>query len=70
MTISLAFPAPDLVKAAIDGRLPHGNVLVSFRFSIDVLLKSNCSCGAENTVSNVSVTNEIVAGRRLFPLDK
>jgi hypothetical protein len=22
--ISLAFPAPDLVKAAIDGRLPHG----------------------------------------------
>jgi hypothetical protein len=24
MTISLAFPAPDLVKAAIDGRLPHG----------------------------------------------
>ena len=24
MTISLAFVAPDLVKAAIDGRLPHG----------------------------------------------
>jgi len=24
MTISLAFIAPDLVKAAIDGRLPHG----------------------------------------------
>ena len=24
MTISLAFLAPDLVKAAIDGRLPHG----------------------------------------------
>ena len=23
-TISLAFLAPDLVKAAIDGRLPHG----------------------------------------------
>ena len=23
MTISLAFLAPDLVKAAIDGRLPH-----------------------------------------------
>jgi hypothetical protein len=24
MTVSLAFLAPDLVKAAIDGRLPHG----------------------------------------------
>jgi site-specific DNA recombinase len=24
MTISLAFLAPDLVKATIDGRLPHG----------------------------------------------
>jgi site-specific DNA recombinase len=24
MTISLAFLAPDLVQAAIDGRLPHG----------------------------------------------
>jgi site-specific DNA recombinase len=24
MTISLTFLAPDLVKAAIDGRLPHG----------------------------------------------
>jgi site-specific DNA recombinase len=24
MTISLAFLAPDIVKAAIDGRLPHG----------------------------------------------
>ena len=24
MTISLAFLAPDLVKAAIDGQLPHG----------------------------------------------
>ena len=24
MTISLVFLAPDLVKAAIDGRLPHG----------------------------------------------
>jgi hypothetical protein len=24
MTISLAFVAPDLVKAAIEGRLPHG----------------------------------------------
>jgi site-specific DNA recombinase len=24
MTISLAFLAPDLVKAAIGGRLPHG----------------------------------------------
>ena len=24
MTISLAFLAPDVVKAAIDGRLPHG----------------------------------------------
>ena len=24
MTISLAFLAPDLVKAAIDGHLPHG----------------------------------------------
>jgi hypothetical protein len=24
MTISLAFLAPDLVKGAIDGRLPHG----------------------------------------------
>jgi hypothetical protein len=24
MTLSLAFPAPDLIKAAIDGRLPHG----------------------------------------------
>jgi site-specific DNA recombinase len=24
MTISLAFLAPELVKAAIDGRLPHG----------------------------------------------
>ena len=24
MTISLAFLAPDLVKAAIEGRLPHG----------------------------------------------
>jgi site-specific DNA recombinase len=24
MTISLAFLGPDLVKAAIDGRLPHG----------------------------------------------
>jgi hypothetical protein len=24
MTISLAFVAPDLVKAAIDGRLPYG----------------------------------------------
>jgi hypothetical protein len=27
MTISLAFLAPDLVKAAIDGRLPHGMAL-------------------------------------------
>jgi site-specific DNA recombinase len=24
MTVSLAFLAPDLVKAAIDGQLPHG----------------------------------------------
>ena len=24
MTISLAFLVPDLVKAAVDGRLPHG----------------------------------------------
>jgi hypothetical protein len=24
MTISLAFPAPNFVKAAIEGRLPHG----------------------------------------------
>jgi hypothetical protein len=24
MTISLTFLAPDVVKAAIDGRLPHG----------------------------------------------
>ena len=24
MTISLAFPAPDLVKAAVEGRLPRG----------------------------------------------
>ena len=24
MTISLAFLAPDLVRAAIEGRLPHG----------------------------------------------
>ena len=24
MTVSLAFLAPDLVKVAIDGRLPHG----------------------------------------------
>jgi hypothetical protein len=24
MTISLSFLAPDLVKAAIEGRLPHG----------------------------------------------
>ncbi len=24
MTLSLAFLAPDLVKAAINGRLPHG----------------------------------------------
>jgi hypothetical protein len=24
MTISLAFLAPDLLKAAVDGRLPHG----------------------------------------------
>jgi hypothetical protein len=24
MTISLAFLAPDLVKAAVEGRLPHG----------------------------------------------
>ena len=24
MTVSLAFLAPDLVKAAIDGRLPYG----------------------------------------------
>ena len=28
MTISLAFLAPDLVKAAIDGRLPHGMGMV------------------------------------------
>ena len=28
MTISLAFLAPDLVKAAIEGRLPHGMGLV------------------------------------------
>jgi site-specific DNA recombinase len=28
MTISLAFLAPDLVKAAIDGRLPHGMAVV------------------------------------------
>jgi site-specific DNA recombinase len=27
MTISLAFLAPDLVKAAIDGRLPRGMVV-------------------------------------------
>ena len=30
MTISLAFLAPDLVKAAIEGRLPHGMGVVSF----------------------------------------
>jgi hypothetical protein len=28
MAISLAFLAPDLVKAAIDGRLPHGMILI------------------------------------------
>ena len=28
MTISLAFLAPDLVKAAVEGRLPHGMGLV------------------------------------------
>jgi hypothetical protein len=29
MTISLAFLAPDLVKAAIDGRLPYGMGIAS-----------------------------------------
>jgi site-specific DNA recombinase len=28
MTVSLAFLAPDLVKAAIDGRLPRGTGVV------------------------------------------
>lgn len=28
MTISLAFLAPDLVKAAVDGQLPHGMTMV------------------------------------------
>ena len=36
------------------------NILLSFRFSVDVFLKSYCLCRAENTVSNVFVTNEIV----------
>ena len=31
MTISMAFIAPDLVKAAIDGRLPRGISKVSLR---------------------------------------
>ena len=31
MTISLAFLAPDLVKAAIDGRLPHGHGVTRMR---------------------------------------
>jgi hypothetical protein len=43
-------------------------ILLSFRFSIDVLLKSYCLCGGENTASNVSA-KEIVAGRRLFPVE-
>ena len=31
MTISLAFLAPDLVKAAIEGRLPHGHGVTRMR---------------------------------------
>jgi hypothetical protein len=32
-TISLAFLAPDLIKAAIEGRLPHGMGVVRFTWS-------------------------------------
>ena len=31
MTISLAFLAPDLIKAAIDGQLPHGHGVTRMR---------------------------------------
>jgi hypothetical protein len=44
VTISLAFLAPDLVKAAIDGRLPHGmEWLVSATCRPNGLVSARCS---------------------------
>jgi hypothetical protein len=39
MTISLAFLSPDLVKAAIEGRLPHGKEVVRLAESADCGLR-------------------------------
>ena len=60
MTISLAFLAPDLVKAAIDGRLPQG-----------ILASPTCPPNGASTVaaphSNQSLLGAVsVAGKRNF----
>jgi hypothetical protein len=46
MTVSLAFLAPDLVKAAIEGRLPFE----LWHSLVSLLSRSNCCCRLNNKV--------------------
>ena len=65
MTISLAFLAPDLVKAAIEGRLPHGMGFADFAtYRLIGLVKVRCSdCNDTGPRSNASSpTHRPVAG--------
>jgi hypothetical protein len=48
MTISLAFLAPDLVKAAIDGRLPHGMGVARLTDLPNFCIRKRCRSVAGN----------------------
>ena len=68
MTISLAFLAPDLVKAAIDGRLPHGGPFAMNR-EISVCARLRGGPGRTRTSNQTIIsafwsrqTSRIIAG--------
>jgi hypothetical protein len=71
MTISLAFLAPDLVKAAIDGALPHGMGVCSPSRSAAGMVTAAQKLGLTwhaAADSNRSLqTKSSVSGKRKFP---